>query len=418
MIHPEPKSYLDKVLVIVIALVAAVGAWILASRLSTVVLEGSNPDIYFSSDASRVQANMVTRNSDHWRTGVHPLFSLEMHTAFVAVAAIMHADISNGDSMSPGAIAVSRVMSGIAAGLAAGLFFALLRTMKISRLDAVVFCVLAAFGAFSLFWFSIPETYPWGSVTILVGLLLAAIGSFKAPSIIWYVITSVLTLSVTTTNWMVGILAMWTRFTWRKTIIWTTVALFITVGLSLVQKKIFPSAWLFVRPWTTETRYVMQPQQSGGPVRCVTSFFSHTMIMPEITTTPHIREAGKYVMRTQFSAPASASVMGKVALACWVLLMVSGVYALFTIPDMLPLRITLGLTLLGQLALHSIYGSETFLYAAHYGPLLVAMTALATRTRYRIVVLILAAVMIVGLVFNNFAQLDHAYELIHKFCPN
>jgi hypothetical protein len=285
----------------------------------------------------------------------------------------------------------------------------------------VVFCLLAGSSAFALFWFTVPETYPWGAVTILGAMLLSAVASHRPVPTGWYFAASVLSLSVTTTNWMAGIFATAARFSWPRTIAawlktvrWTAVVmvvtLVITLALALVQKEIFPSSRLFIRIGG-ERAFVMQ-QQSGGPLRCWASFFSHTIIMPAVTTAPHVSVVGQTVLRTQLSAPASASPWGKAALGCWVLLLAAGLYALVTLPDLMPLRLTLGLTLLGQLALHTIYGAETFLYGAHTGPIMIALAALATRTRLRPAVLLLAVVMTACLVLNNFPQFDRVMELL------
>src|ERR1700709_2350829 len=39
------------------------------------------------------------------------------------------------------------------------------------------------------------------------------------------------------------------------------------------------------------------------------------------------------------------------------------------------------LTLAGQIALHLVYGEETFLYGLHFVPLLIALAALSTTTK-------------------------------------
>jgi hypothetical protein len=416
------SAWPDALLGMLIMLAAAVGAWSLAARVPKSALDPRNADIYFSSDTSRVHANMTSRDSNHWRTSVHPLFSIGLHPPFRGVAALMGADLSGGP-LSPAALAVGRVMSGIAAGLAAGAFFALLRAALIRRLDAVIFCLLAGCSAFALFWFSVPETYPWGAVTILCALLLAAAGCHRQLPAGWYVAASVLSLSVTTTNWMAGLLATFTRFVtdkaalfsfaaWRKVAVYSGVALALTLAFAVAQKVIFPSSSLFIRIGG-EKAYVMQ-QHSGGPLRCWASLFSHTVIMPEVTTAPHVRVAGQTVLRTQLSAPASASRSTQQPSAIFPQLLAGGVYALISLPDLVPLRVTLGLTLLGQLGLHTIYGAETFLYAAHYGPLMIALAALATRTRLRPAVLLLAVIMTACLLLNNFPQFDRTMDLLAK----
>ena len=78
------------------------------------------------------------------------------------------------------------------------------------------------------------------------------------------------------------------------------------------------------------------------------------------------------------------------------------------------LRLTLGLLLAGQVGLHTVYGAETFLYAAHYGPLFLAGVGLATRTKLRIPVLIVAALLTGLLLRHNFREFDDLIQLLEK----
>jgi hypothetical protein len=407
----RPRSA-DLVLGLLLVVVAAIGAWHLAGRVPVQVLDGKNLDIYFSSDTSRVHANMVQRESDHWRTVVHPIFSLLLHPAYHVMAWASGADLSKG-SLSPGAVSTANLMSGLSAGIVSGLFFSLLRLAGVRRFDALLFCVLAFVCSFSFFWFTIPETYPWGAATILAALVLVAWADRQQLPAWSYVAASMLTLSCTTTNWMVGIFAAWTRFKLVKCMQVTIIALGLTFSLAVVQKLIFPSSWLFIR-FGGERSYVMQAD-SGGPVRCLSSIFTHTIVMPEITASPHKRYEGKTVLRTQFSNPGSGSAWGKLALLCWVFLLLAGGHALLTLREVPALRLTLGLSILGQTTLHTIYGSETFLYAAHYGPLLVVAAALGTLTRFRVWVIGVGGVLIVCLYYNNTQALQHTIDLLQHY---
>ncbi len=404
------RILLSALVALVLAAAGAIGAWSLANKVPVTTLH--KPDIYFSSDTSRVQSNMVSRGSSpisHGRTKVHPIFSIIFHPAYHAVALTMRADIGK-DPFSPEARRVGRVMSGIAAGLATALFFVLLRLARIRMLDAVVFTVLAGCSAFSLFWFTVPETYPWGAVTILTALVVAAAGIHRTVPAGWFVLANVLSLAVTTTNWTVGILATWFSVKWRKAVVLIGIGFFITLTLAVAQKLVFPSSWLFIKP-KGEQSFMME-SRSGGPLRCWNSLFFHTVAMPAVTEEPHSKMKGFTVLRTQNSAAGSASLWGKVALPIWGLLLAGGVFALITVRGLGPLRLTLGIALLGQLSLHTIYGSETFLYAAHVGPMMVAMAALGTLTRFRPFVLAGAILLIICLALNNFPQFDHAMQLL------
>jgi hypothetical protein len=90
----------------------------------------------------------------------------------------------------------------------------------------------------------------------------------------------------------------------------------------------------------------------------------------------------------------------------WLLLVATGVADLFSAGIELPIRLTLGLVLAGQIGLHTVYGAETFLYAAHYGPLFLAAVGLATRTRLRPFVIAATVLFLFGLVAHNFRAFD------------
>jgi hypothetical protein len=61
----------------------------------------------------------------------------------------------------------------------------------------------------------------------------------------------------------------------------------------------------------------------------------------------------------------------------------------------------LGLAILGQLALHILYGEETFLYSLHFVPLLIVVAAASTLTSTRPYALALVALLLATTTINN-----------------
>jgi len=86
----------------------------------------------------------------------------------------------------------------------------------------------------------------------------------------------------------------------------------------------------------------------------------------------------------------------------------------FRIAPHRPARAVLGLTFLGQLPLHLVYGSETFLYGLHFVPLLVVLAALSTQTPARPVALLLAGALVVTATTNNVTQFTKATSYLHS----
>jgi hypothetical protein len=75
-------------------------------------------------------------------------------------------------------------------------------------------------------------------------------------------------------------------------------------------------------------------------------------------------------------------------------------------------RIMLGVTLLGQLVLHMVYGNETFLYSLHVMPLLILVAAASTLTRARPVALALTALLLATMFINNLVQFEQAKSMV------
>jgi hypothetical protein len=81
-------------------------------------------------------------------------------------------------------------------------------------------------------------------------------------------------------------------------------------------------------------------------------------------------------------------------------------------------RLVLGLTLLGQLGLHILYGNETFLYALHFAPLLILLAALSTLTRARLLGLLLAVMLLLTAGIDNSEQFQQATKYFLKHPPD
>ena len=204
-----------------------------------------------------------------------------------------------------------------------------------------------------MFWFVVPETYSFGSLSIVMALCFVVIAETRQFSSLWYAGMSALTLSMTTTNWMVGLLMTFISFPKKKALQVTINAFFLTVVLWTVQKIVFPSAVFFLGD-REEKDYVLM-SGSGGLWSVLKSFLSHTMIMPNINlitekyTLPHWP-----VLSVQFATPGSGSPYGTIAVVIWTVLVGLGSWGFFTSRQHLKLRIVVGVTLLGQLLLHSI----------------------------------------------------------------
>jgi hypothetical protein len=394
----------DILLIVIIVAVAGFASYQGAQLISPIIFDENTITVkWFTADTMRVFANMTDRWSDHSRIKVHPLFSL---IAFPPVYVLQTA-------LGVEPITAVRMVMAAVASLWFAALFVLLRLMSCRQFDAALFSVLAATSAAAVFWFIVPETYPFGSLSILLALGFVATTQYRKFSSLWYVAISALTLSFTVTNWMAGILATAVNHPWKRSLQITVNAFCLVVLLWGLQKRLFPSVEFFLGD-REERKYILLPD-SGGPLHIIKSFVAHTMVMPAIRIVD--RPGNWHGILTQLSLPGSASIWGTAAVVLWTTLLGLGLWALFSVKKQLKLRVVLGLTLLGQLALHVVYGDETFLYALHFAPLLIVLAALGTLTKARLLVLVLAGTLALSAGVNNSLQLNQAIDFLHSHTP-
>lgn len=374
--------------------------------INAAILDRQALDVWFDADLYRVFSNMTERSSDHYRTRVHPIFSL---IAFPPVHLLVQ-----GLNLTPSA-AVRAVMAVVAAIWLAALF-ALLRIIGCRRADAILFSLLATVSASAIFWFIVPETYQFGSLSILLALGFVGLTEHRQFSSFWYIGVSALTLSITTTNWMVGILLTVVNFSKQKALQITINAFCLVVLLWGVQKALFSSAAFFLG--VREEKAYMPPFELTGPIHVFKAFVAHTIVMPAINLAENTKVLSRWPMLSvQDSIPGSGSLWGAIAVVSWTVLLGLGIWGFFSYQRHTKLRIVLALTLLGQLLLHSIYGTETFLYSLHFLPLLIPLAAFSVFTRARPIALLLAVILIVTAGTNNLAQLGKAAQIVNASAP-
>ena len=396
----------DILIVFVLGALVILTSYYLAQLIDPAIVSFESVNAWFDSDAARIFNVMTSSGSyEHSRTKVHPLFSLIAYPPTFILRKVLGIE---------SLIAVRFVCAGVAA-LWISVLFIILRLIGCFRLDAILFSTLGVTSAAAIFWFSVPETYPLGSLSILLALGFVVLTELRQFSSIWYIAVSTLTLSFTTTNWMLGILATAVNYRWKKVLQISGSAYFLTTVLWLVEKVVFPHAQFFIGD-TEEKSYLMRPH-FGHLLQVIQSFFLHTMVMPAIKLVENdkdFQDLGWFIMSTQTSSPGSGSQWGPVALWLWTALLGLGIWGLFSIKKHLKLRIVLGLALLGQLALHSVYGRETFLYSLHFVPLLVVLAALSVLTQARPLALVLVSMLVLTVGVNNGMQFSRAIAIMQN----
>lgn len=393
-------SISDVAVALAFALLAGLVVWNVQRSMDArfFVAPGGN-DVWFEADLPTVADTVLHRWSVQSRNARHPLFPLLATGSAYGLRAAGLTDRS-----------ILALLSAMAAAAWVGLFFSIARSITTRQSDAIVFTLLACSTSSAMFWLAVPETYTLGSVTLLAPLALTAMDAERRMPEGAYVAASVVSMSVTSTNWMCGICAAVARWPWRRALQISINAVFAVGVIWAVQRIIFPTAPFFFG-YSNEGRFVL-PAASGGPGPVARALFFHTIVMPRIDLIPEPKWGT--VMSVQRSPIASSGVWGVAATIAWAALVASTLVGLVSSRGNARVRFVLFATLAGQVLLHLLYGEETFLYAVHVAPLLVLTAALGSVSRWRRVILVIAVLLACAAAMNNVRQLETALSFFSR----
>lgn len=379
-------------LAIAIALSTYIGTYQLPAPIFTDLYA---QDVWFGGDIPTVFGNITSLNSDFGRNNKHPLFPLIVFPLVFLTGKLFHLD----------PLAAARLVAVGVSTLWIGGLYALFRVMGCYRLDATLLSLVGAVSAASIFWLIIPESFPLASLTFILGLIFVAVAQFRPFTGAWYIAINVITVSITITNSMVGILATLVNNRWKKSIQIFVGSLLLATGLWILQRIVFTNSGFPFQPGTFIGEKKFIAPASGGTLSFLSAFFYQTMVMPATQFVDFAIRPDWIKIEASLLAPTSGSAWGTAAIVSWTALLGLGLWAFVSIKQHNKLRIVLGLTLLAQIAMHSIYGAdETFIYSLHFIPLLLTVVAFSLLTRLRIISLILAVILIVSAGINNRAQ--------------
>jgi hypothetical protein len=386
----------DALIAALLAAGAAYFVWVatgLHDHIS-ILLDAKADDVWFEADVSRVFDNMTARFSNHFRSQVHPLFSL------------YGLGLTHVFSSIPGVGKMSAVRMAIAATAALWmvLFFALLRTLRCARLDAAVFSLVAATSASAIFWSAVPETYLVGSATIIFVLLITALSERRDMPPWVDVAMAAVSLSMLVTNFMFGLISLGVRHKLKVAAQLAANALVVVVLLWTVQKFIAPSAHFFLG----DHEGIAHVDALSVPK----IFFLDTLVMPDVELIANDHPWLWLKLSVQDSLSWKLTHSGAIALVTWIILLGAGAWTALRIRSLRRFRLVLGLGIAGQLLLHMIYGNESYLYALNWLPLLATMAALSTLTRLRWASLAAAIIFILCAASHNYRELEFAFKAL------
>jgi hypothetical protein len=291
-------------------------------------------------------------------------------------------------------------------------FYALGRLTGAGRVASLCFTVLALASAGFQFWFSVAETFFAGSITLLLVLLVAAVAVHRRVGDRWLFVASMASLSITVTNWVAGLALTIVQRPWRRALGISAAVLLVVALLALVQRKLYHWSMLFFLGSREEIQYLNQAAGGSFGDRLIAMLW-YPIRIPDVRVQaeppPELNS-----ITVQMNGAGLDDWTSWAAIVLWTLLLAAGVAGLLRTPRWHAFAKVVGLTLAAQIALHLVYGDETFLYAAHFLPLLMAVALFARRSplgRAAPVVALLTA----GLVgFHNFGvHAFAAHQLLH-----
>lgn len=393
MLRRVPKN--DSVFMLCIGAVAAVAATYAYWSLIPDVLHYSTWDYWFEGDPPAAVSQMSERwSAHHHRTSHHPLFSLLVSMPVQTLQAL------------PGIGTVGAVGVAIAvvAALSSGILFATFRLIGLRRLDAGVFTALAASSSSAIFWFPVPESYSFGALSIVAAIAVAALHErrFLVPN--WlFGAASAATLSFTSTNWTVGLAMLSASLQRRKAVIIAVASALVVAGLWVAQKVVYPLSDNPLNLTTDAESIYLFNEEALGLWAKARAFFIHSVVMPEVGSAYGFR------LSVQGASIAGSGALHAAATALWIALLTAGGWAAMRLRSSSTMRVLL-LSLLGQLVLHLVFGIETFLYSAHFGPLLVTTCAFAAVTPLRRFVMPVAGTLAILCAVNNLERFGAAAD--------
>lgn len=381
-----------------------------------------NGNRWFEADHTAVFHAVTNAGSVAQRlTGRHPLFVILTFPVMSALTAT---------GLEP--VVAVRWMLAAWAALASGLLCLALRGLGLPRAVSALFSGVFLAGATFTHWFVVLDTHPLAAVSMsLMLLVLTSAGTHP-----WWpwIVGSAATLSITTTNWSLALIAALTRLSLRSAVLTSGSALAIVVLLAVAQELRFPNSVVFFGPTALqaqgrfvrfEAQQLLTSRDMAQPptTRRVAAARLRGLVLtsavappPEVLTRANPRRARLLVVN-QYSPSAAHTVSGWIALASWLVLLVAGVVGGCANVERRRVFATICLFLLGQTALHLLIGEMTFLYAANVAGALVVLTAFGWFSPLRIPAVVAALLFVVFGSLSNHAQFEAAIRLLNGLGP-
>ncbi len=382
-------THMDLALVLLLFSLGYAGSYLGSGMLGYDQIRGNN--VWFNADSGRVYRNMTDKDSSHYRSKVHPAFSLVSNPVVAGMTALGLEQTT-----------AVRVYFAFFTGVWLLLVFAILRSLSLPPWEAGIFSVLAGVTASGVFWSVVPETFMLGGISMLLALWVLALAQTRRQSLFNYVLVNAISFSMTVTNWMAGILTAFAQHNIKKTIIICGMGLCLATLFWAIQNFLFPSSVFFLSA-SEEANFIFM-DVAGGMAEKSKVFFVHSIVIPVLTVVDNPYNSNLPFVTIQFAPLGSNGLLTWLATAMWLGLLGFGLYCAWRENRYRNFALVLLALLAAQFVLHSIYGDETFLYSLHWVSFMVLACAFGARSEYRQWVLGAVLVLIPLLGFNNLSQ--------------
>ena len=324
-------------------------------------------DIWFEADPPFVYQSMTSTKTFLHQTNRHPLY-VYLGVAPVKIMGLLGV---------PERLAVC-LMLALGVGLSSAFFaLTLLWTLGLRPLTWFIQALFFSSSSF-IFWAGICERFPLGAATIMATTAGVAYYSQrdKMP-IAAAVFFNVVSLSVTITNWMFGLLLSICFFKPKKVIRITAYTIVITSFLWLLEGLFIDQFDNLIQLDSWSHKFIFNPY-AGNIFRKLLVLLEHTIVIPGIHLYNFSGVTGMDttgLLGVQHSSPGGRGALEFSLAIAWAFLLIVGALAWWKKTVKTPFDRFLSFAIVGQLVLHLIYGTELFLYGPHIAPLLLLVVA-------------------------------------------
>jgi hypothetical protein len=332
-------------------------------------------DSIFQSDTWRTLGDLTEPGGDHYRTKVHPLFVLFFNALGNRLLR------ATGSHLLATSILIAA--AGAACVVIAHIFFTALGHRPVAALS--LSCLLGL-SASHLVFASLPDTFIFTALALALccWLTLRAPGSLRAfgPAVLF-------SLGITITNLMPsGLLfaaaargASGWAHGFRKSVALLSLVLLAAVGLSFVQKSLYPSANLFFVPdaFREDVGYTFVPRSAQQAWDRAAPLLEHVGLFGLVAPHPRIwTPEGSEVPWVTFQGTGIAAYDGTGRAALVLLLAAYGLAVYGIVRQRLwrePVLQGLALAAASLVVLHFFYGDDLFLYSCSWVVLVLGIVA-------------------------------------------